>query len=296
MLLWTISIGDDAVANELEGNVAHEWPTLLRPSSEHLHTTSGQFGLSIGASGVDHILIGAPLQDVSQSPASGALYVCPLQSLRINNTNSTDPIVCREFEASELNDFRQETNFFGASIASNDKHSAVCAPAKFNDALKVEKYPNGQCWVLPVRDVEASQTNQSRPHSSMARLVPFADATRQVYHTSYYYSHAMAGFSAQFSPSSHMLLLGAPGFHEWTGGLLQYNLPNDLSTFNASPPPSSARLYFYRDPAITSYIYFGFAIGSGQFFADQQTYAVAGAPRTRQTGAVRVRFPTNGLS
>jgi hypothetical protein len=127
-----------------------------------------------------------------------------------NSTNSTNSssssnhgnqsqILCTLVNT--LNEFASILNAdaqLGGTQNAVGNRSIYCAAGYFNRPHLNENYPNGKCWLM----------NQNQ--KSKLELDPFANANRQVLqlprnYLTYYYSHAMAGFSSCLNNQVNLL-------------------------------------------------------------------------------------------
>lgn len=105
---------------------------------------------------------------------------------------------------------------------------------------------------------------------------------KQVRNSTYYFSHAAAGFSSAFSGDGSSLMLGSPGFFQWKGSLVTYAngkfaVGDEDVLENVFTPLES---------------YMGYSMTVGRFFSSVAS-VVLGAPRDRYVGAVYMYFPSS---
>lgn len=106
---------------------------------------------------------------------------------------------------------------------------------------------------------------------------------RQVQDSTYYYSHAAAGFSSAYTSDGSSLLLGSPGFFQWKGTVVAYNTQR-LSIGDEMVREKVTSLPYES--------YLGYSMTVGKF--DPYVPAmVIGAPRERYFGAVYLYFITS---
>uniref|UniRef100_A0A224ZBQ6 Vitronectin receptor alpha subunit n=1 Tax=Rhipicephalus zambeziensis TaxID=60191 RepID=A0A224ZBQ6_9ACAR len=163
-----------------------------------------------------------------------------------------------------------------------DGRVIVCAPKWKNQLYKSTMYMlNGICYVL---DHDLARSDALRPLLRRLQQVipPNADQP-----DGYYYAVAEFGFSADISTSNE-LLVGIPGFYDWTGSLVKYTIPND--TAERLNLKVRGILDAGKIRKIQQYI--GYSVTSGRFFESMGPSMVAGAPRETEDRKGAVYFFT----
>ncbi|KAL1430990.1 hypothetical protein MTO96_014406 [Rhipicephalus appendiculatus] len=163
-----------------------------------------------------------------------------------------------------------------------DGRVIVCAPKWKNQLYKSTMYMlNGICYVL---NHDLAQSDALRPLLRRLQQVipPNADQP-----DGYYYAVAEFGFSADISTSNE-LLVGIPGFYDWTGSLVKYTIPND--TAESLNLKIRGILDAGKIRKIQQYI--GYSVTSGRFFESMGPSMVAGAPRETEDRKGAVYFFT----
>ncbi|XP_035213164.1 integrin alpha-4-like [Stegodyphus dumicola] len=238
-------------------------------------------------------LIGAPRANSSvlgnQLHEPGVIYRCAIANYSI----CTEVILDRKgnTQSDRGNDFsyydKKDNMWLGVSldIQQNGGQNDIvaCGHLWKNQFYRQHYLTNGVCYVID-RELDPS---------SVTKLVPFVDKSKQSLQSKiYYFAFGQVGTSATYSEDGKHLLLGAPGFYDWTGTVVNY-------------PINYTRFYDqYRDPIIPDppvdqnpESYMGYSITSGKFYDNNETYAAVGAPRDGDShGRVFIFKPTKSPS
>ncbi|GBL83085.1 Integrin alpha-9 [Araneus ventricosus] len=162
--------------------------------------------------------------------------------------------------------------------ARNDQNPArneivTCGHLWKNQFYKQHYLANGACYVI----------NGDLDPNHVTKLVPFVEKSKQAIIPPgiYKYAFGQVGTSATFSEDGKYLLLGAPGYYDWTGTVVSYALdpsyPLDrqLKNNNVRPAVPSPP----TDHNVSPESYIGYSVTSGKFYDDKLDYVAVGAPR-----------------
>ncbi|XP_054157684.1 integrin alpha-9-like [Oppia nitens] len=209
-----------------------------------------------------HFIIGAPKTTsiLYNTSKTGTVYRCQLN----HNLNT----MCHEIDMNfrTMNVMARPDMYLGGTIVSrpNSEQVAVCGH-KWSQDLYPNRpdhqiYPSGSCFVVDLGDV----------HRNPVPILPMTN--QQIRFSTYYYSHAMSGFSATFTQSGDHLLLGAPGFYQWRGTVLEVQ---NLKTAGIL----REKFVIHQTSKFATESYTGYAITSGYFLAGIHNSIVVSAPR-----------------
>ncbi|XP_064455457.1 integrin alpha-8-like [Ornithodoros turicata] len=243
-------------------NVDVNFPDIINGSA------GGHFGYSValhgeGAGGFS-ALVGAIRANSSLNLwktiyQPGVLYRCPLlqqgrqcSEVIVDPTGNKKTVNIRDRELSYYD--LKDNMTLGMTLESVPGGSTVvCAPLWKNQNWYQVYLANGVCYVLD-KDLKRQQ-----------KLVPLVRRDLQVVRHVYYYYAAQCGFSATFTKNSG-LVLGAPGFRDWTGSIGTYS--SSLNNFDLS---------YALNAKVESYT--GYSVTSGHFFDNEAVSIAVGAPR-----------------
>ncbi|GFV68861.1 integrin alpha-4 [Trichonephila clavipes] len=224
-------------------------------------------------------LIGAPranssvLRDQLYQP--GVLYRCEIsrnqgcQEIVLDKKGNTET----ERRNSEFSYYdKKDGMWLGVSLDvlynSSRKDIVTCGHLWKNQLYKQHYLANGVCYVI----------NGDLDPNNVSKLVPFVEKSKQAIIPPgiYKYAFGQMGTSATFSEDGKYLLLGAPGYHDWTGTVVSYTLEPEKEFQNYLKPAVPAPP---EDPIVSPESYIGYSVTSGRFYDNDADYVAVGAPR-----------------
>ncbi|GIY43595.1 integrin alpha-9 [Caerostris extrusa] len=225
-------------------------------------------------------LVGAPRANssvlVGQLYQPGVLYQCEItenpvcQEVVLDKKASNTQVDNKNSELSYYD--KKDGMWLGASLdvlqnsARND--IVTCGHLWKNQFYKQHYLVNGACYVI----------NGDLDPNNVTKLVPFVEKSKQAIIPPgiYKYAFGQVGTSAAFSEDGKYLLLGAPGYHDWTGTVVSYALDPEKKFQNYARPavPNPP-----NDHNVSPESYIGYSVTSGRFYDNNLDYVAVGAPR-----------------
>ncbi|GFT56375.1 integrin alpha-4 [Nephila pilipes] len=148
------------------------------------------------------------------------------------------------------------------------KDIVTCGHLWINQLYKQHYLANGVCYVI----------NGDLDELNVEKLVPFVEKSKQAIIPPgiYKYAFGQMGTSAAFSEDAKYLLLGAPGYRDWTGTVVSYALDpeKEFQTYHRPAVPDSP-----ADENVSPESYIGYSVTSGRFYEDGVDFVAVGAPR-----------------
>lgn len=225
-------------------------------------------------------LVGAPRADITilkdQVNEPGALYKC-----RIFATSGQK---CKEVVLDTMGNTyshrgnvlsyrdRKDNMWLGVSLDiqqnANSNDIVICGHLWKNQIYQQHYLANGVCYTI----------NSDLDPKSIQKHVPFVNKSMQTQFPPglYVYAFGQVGTAATYSEDGRYLLLGAPGYKDWTGTILSYNL-NSSSTNQSYVDPIIPDTPSHQE--MSPEAYFGYAITSGKFYDNNEIFVAVGAPR-----------------
>ncbi|XP_054708704.1 integrin alpha-9-like [Uloborus diversus] len=224
-------------------------------------------------------LVGAPRANSSilreQLHQPGVLFSCPILQDDVN-------VECLEVKLDGRGNTQTEGGnehtyydkkddmWLGVSLDiqqhAEQKDIVTCGHLWKNQAYIGLYLPNGVCYTI----------NSELDPNSVKKLVPLVTKSKQSINSPgvYYYAFSQLGSSAAFSEDGNHLLLGAPGFFDWSGTVVSYSSDPKAVHDNYESP-------IIPDPpgGMNSYSYIGYSVTSGKFYDSNDMYVAVGAPR-----------------
>ncbi|KAG8193263.1 hypothetical protein JTE90_027007 [Oedothorax gibbosus] len=223
-------------------------------------------------------LIAAPRANstvLSQISEPGVLYKCNIERNndceevvldKRGNTPTTNPNSRYSYHD------KKDGMWLGVSLdvqQNSVRNDIVTCGHRWVNSLYSNHYlTNGVCYVI----------NGDLDTNRISKLVPFVDQSRQAINPPgiYEYAFGQVGTSAAFSEDGKFLLLGAPGYYDWTGTVASYALNPEQAFQDYARPAIPAAA---QDQNTSPESYIGYSVTSGKFYDDFENYVAMGAPR-----------------
>ncbi|KAI2799334.1 Itga9p [Blomia tropicalis] len=263
--------------------VEFKLPSATTSNNHHDSAHFGHSVLILQTSNRDNAfqyLVGAPNERTSVSHG-GSIYRCTF-------VQSTNKGTCSRISARYVTKPTEEMHLGSNLVAQHNlkQQFVSCAYSKLFENVTIY---NGERVFHPIGTCYQNQLNRETPIDIFEPLRNNSEMFHRIEkenRSSYYYSHAMAGFSVAFSQKENNLYLGAPGFDDWKGALIQISKSNQFN----NGQKNFDHIFTLKES--TRDIYLGYSIGIGQFFGTMENaltkkeYAVVGAPRVGFKGSV----------
>ncbi|KAH3795943.1 integrin alpha pat-2-like [Dreissena polymorpha] len=233
------------------------------------------------SSGERWVLVGAPranspvfLADVERP---GALYRCDTnarcEEILIDAAKNNDRDQAVFGDKTRIFIHGKDNQWLGGSLDVDTSRGIVtCASRWYNKNFLTAGYyfMNGLCYELPL-DLMAT---------NIRKIPALVDGEKQTMIlpgnlTRLNYGMGSMGAAVHYTADGRDLLLGAPGLYTWTGGFIDIDNSgntNHISQYENLPTEISEMA--------------GYAMTSGQYFGNGQTYFAIGSPRYELTGKV----------
>ncbi|XP_058809911.1 integrin alpha-4-like [Phymastichus coffea] len=241
------------------------------------------FSVALYSSGSDSVLlVGAPRANSSAMRGGfiepGAVYSCRLAS----NGSCIEWPVNPTPQTLTANRNSMDYAWLGATISVQNTTKpkvVVCAPRwtnMFNDESH-NWYPNGMCYSMLANDVSSFSRAATRKH------MPMSGVSKQTYvlpsdvherKAVYHQAMGQVGFSMHITPGIFgNLILGAPGFYQWTGTTV-------FLDERAQRSPSAGIVTNVLDDSHLEFnSYLGYSVTSGRFYKLSERLYASSAPR-----------------
>ncbi|XP_076328062.1 integrin alpha-9-like isoform X2 [Tachypleus tridentatus] len=158
--------------------------------------------------------------------------------------------------------------WFGVSmdVQHNGQNNVVVCGHLWKNQKFSDYWANGVCYLL-TKDLTLLNGNKYLPLVDRSKNTKYVNSTQVNY-----YQYGQFGISTSFTQDEKRLVFGAPGFFEWTGTGLGYEVEE---SGKLSKPIIPNPTYVYR-----KYPYIGYSVTTGKFFKLSETESVVlGAPR-----------------
>ncbi|XP_050094025.1 integrin alpha-PS3-like [Anopheles aquasalis] len=258
---------------------------------------SSYFGYTVNLR-VSGVFIGAPraqsqLESQRNIHEPGAVYKCSYTStsdcwpFHLDKEGNIHVERYDGYIRSERKDYR----LLGAAmdgLTADGNWFVVCAPKAIGE-LNEQYHLHGCCYV--VSDTRAPNVTE-KPH----KIKPFMLNKMQGYKfldnkKAYFYMLGQLGFNVHVTDDGKEIIIGAPGVMDWTGTVIRYrrnyNSATRMAWKNVYVVPD--RYYSHEtivpNPlhvgTLSTFSYFGYAVNSGRFLANQKILYVASAPSSK---------------
>ncbi|XP_049542745.1 integrin alpha-PS3-like [Anopheles darlingi] len=259
---------------------------------------SSYFGYTVNLR-VSGVFIGAPraqsqLESQRNIHEPGAVYKCSYTSasgcwpFHLDKEGNIHVERYDGYIRSERKDYR----LLGAAmdgLTADGNWFVACAPKAIGE-LNEQYHLHGVCYVID--DTRASNISET-PH----KIKPFMLNKMQGYKLPnnkkvYFYMLGQLGFNVHVTDDGTEIIIGAPGVMEWTGTVIRYrrnsnktrrvawnnvHVVYDRYYSHETTVPNPIRL-----ETLGTFSYFGYAVSSGHFLANQKVLYVASAPLSKE--------------